>query len=427
MRVRASTLPLSLFVMAIIIIGAGGLIRINDAGESCPEWPTCFGELGFVVTEEEQELWWQEHPDEIDSRGAEHRYTIFEIFTEWVHRLFVGIIAIPMIWNMIWTTRHAEQWGRTTARLAIASSVLLVAQAGVGALTVVMDNVDWSVALHLSMAVSFSSVLLAQWFEMRRIEGAPWPILALPLDHLHATRSRLWNLAGAVLVLLILGAWVSSSAGGRYNQACSTGFPEAWPLCDGALLPVLDHVGVAIQMLHRVAALLVGGLFILAYMRFKREAEAIGHPPVIARLVGLAFLCWTVNLLIGALYLVLADGGGFPEWLSLAHLVGGGIAFFATVSPAVLVTLAACLRRQPVMPAPRPTFSVLVQLMKLRVILLLQVTAICSVFIHDLLVRAEVMAHPEGRRWIQTLSTCWLVFARWDAVCRRSQCDQHVV
>ena len=79
------------------------------------------------------------------------------------------------------------------------------------------------------------------------------------------------------------------------------------------------------------------------------------------------------------------------------------------------------------MPAPRPTFSVLVQLMKLRVILLLQVTAICSVFIHDLLVRAEVMAHPEGRRWIQTLSTCWLVFARWDAVCRRSQCDQHVV
>ena len=61
------------------------------------------------------------------------------------------------------------------------------------------------------------------------------------------------------------------------------------------------------------------------------------------------------------------------------------------------------------MPAPRPTFSVLVQLMKLRVILLLQVTAICSVFIHDLLVRAEVMAHPEGRRWIQTLSTCWLV------------------
>lgn len=340
MQVRASTLPLSLFVMAIIIIGAGGLIRINDAGESCPEWPTCFGELGFVVTEEEQERWWQEHPDEIDSRGAEHRYTIFEIFTEWVHRLFVGIIAIPMIWNMIWTTRHSEQWGRTTARLAIASGVLLVAQAGVGALTVVMDNVDWSVALHLSMAVSFSSVLLAQWFEMRRIEGAPWPILALPLDHLHATRSRLWNLAGAVLVLLILGAWVSSSAGGRYNQACSTGFPEAWPLCDGALLPVLDHVGVAIQMLHRVAALLVGGLFILAYMRFKREAEAIGHPPVIARLVGLAFLCWTVNLLIGALYLVLADGGGFPEWLSLAHLVGGGIAFFATVSPAVLVTLA---------------------------------------------------------------------------------------
>ena len=196
-------------------------------------------------------------------------------------------------------------------------------------------------------------------------------------------------------MLLILGAWVSSSAGGRYNQACSTGFPEAWPLCDGALLPVLDHVGVAIQMLHRVAALLVGGLFILAYIRFKREAEAIGHPPVIARLVGLAFLCWTANLLIGALYLVLADGGGFRSGSPCPSRRRWHCLLRHGVPSRPRDARRACLRRQPVMPAPRPTFSVLVQLMKLRVILLLQVTAICSVLIHDLLVRAEVMAHPE--------------------------------
>ena len=87
---RQVHLPLIIAGIALLITIVGGTVRIHDAGESCPDWPTCFDTWGFDSSPEQQETWWQENPDEIDSRGAQHRYSTFEIFIEWFHRLLVG-------------------------------------------------------------------------------------------------------------------------------------------------------------------------------------------------------------------------------------------------------------------------------------------------------------------------------------------------
>ena len=44
--------------MTLGVIILGGTVRINDAGESCPDWPTCFGTWGFDISEAEQEAWY---------------------------------------------------------------------------------------------------------------------------------------------------------------------------------------------------------------------------------------------------------------------------------------------------------------------------------------------------------------------------------
>ena len=74
-------------------------VRASGAGMGCPDWPTCFGTWGFDVSAEDQEKWWEENPEEIDSRGASHRYTADQIFTEWLHRGLVGIIGILIIYS----------------------------------------------------------------------------------------------------------------------------------------------------------------------------------------------------------------------------------------------------------------------------------------------------------------------------------------
>ena len=101
---------------ALLIIVVGGTIRIHDAGESCPDWPQCFGTWGFMVEEAEQAAYWDANPDQIDSRGAEHRYTIFEIFVEWFHRLLVGIIAVPILINAIVAQKLKSEYGEGIAK-----------------------------------------------------------------------------------------------------------------------------------------------------------------------------------------------------------------------------------------------------------------------------------------------------------------------
>ena len=180
---RPSTLPLVLLVMALCVIIAGGTIRINDAGESCPDWPQCFGTWGFDVSVDEQGAYWDENPEEIDSRGIDHRYTTFEIFSEWFHRFLVGVIAIPVLLNAVLAWKMVSTYGKTVYRSTLLSGVLLIAQALVGALTVSMDNVDWSVALHLSLASIFTSTFLFQHYAMRKAEGSESALFSMTSEY----------------------------------------------------------------------------------------------------------------------------------------------------------------------------------------------------------------------------------------------------
>ena len=338
---RPSLLPLGLVAVAAIIILAGGTIRILDAGESCPDWPKCFGTWTFAVSEEEQLQWWDDNPDATeDTRGAGHTYNSLEIFSEWVHRLLVGLVAIPILINALWMHRLRDTYGARVRNTAALAGVLLVLQAGVGALTVMYDNRDWTVALHLCMATVWTSTLLHQYIAMRKVEGVSWGMFSTSAKFLAQHRARTDAFAASVLVLLALGAWVSSTApGAQYNQACSIGFPDGWPACRGQLLPSVDHTGILVQMVHRVGALVVGVLLILGGARIRTASRAAGEPMSLYRAVDFTAGLWMANLLVGAGYIVFADADGFPEGLSLLHLVLGVTAAVVAISVTMMSRL----------------------------------------------------------------------------------------
>lgn len=336
---RPSTLPLVLLGMALCIIIAGGTIRIHDAGESCPDWPQCFGTWGFDISPDEQGAYWDENPDEIDSRGADHRYTTFEIFSEWFHRMLVGVIAVPVLLNAVLAYRMIDTYGKTVFRTTILSGILLIVQALVGALTVSLDNIDWSVALHLSLASIFTSTFLFQHFAMRRQEQSGWDIFSMNPEFVAANKTRVDSMVGAVFTLLILGAWVSSTAGGQYNQGCSVGFPNGWPKCNGSLLPSFDGPGVIIQMIHRFGAVLVGLVLVSGSARLRTDSRENEVTPAIGRITDFAAGLWILNVLVGGSYIVLADMEQFPEWVSLLHLVFGVCCFLVAVSASFFMRL----------------------------------------------------------------------------------------
>ena len=138
-------------------------------------------------------------------------------------------------------------------------------------------------------------------------------------------------MTAAVGLLLVLGAWVSSSAGGQYNQCCSVGFPDGWPKCQGSILPSLDGPGIFIQMIHRFGALLVGLVLVLGLSNLRMSSKHQSGSAQLVRFAEFTTGVWLFNVMVGGSYIVFAKVGDFPEWLSLLHLVVGVGAFLSAV------------------------------------------------------------------------------------------------
>mgnify|MGYP001183054763 CR=1 FL=1 len=315
---RAYDIPLLLAVMALTVIIAGGFVRIHDAGESCPDWPTCFGTLGFDVSEDEQTAWY-DSTGEYDSRGENHRYTSFEIFTEWFHRLLATSSGAVVILGLILVHRSREELSDENWKAAKIALIIVISQGALGAITVIFDNHSWSVVLHLMFALVYTGWLLWWWFLWRRDANAlpNWATLA---ENVAQDEKKFFGMATIVtLPVLLLGVWVATGEGGSYNGGCSVGWWQGWPLCQGSLIPdILASTAILAAWIHRFAVILVGAWLVKGFLDLKKRLD--GAAINLEWVFGLGVLAFILNIVVGALYVIIAGSGEFPEILSLLHL-----------------------------------------------------------------------------------------------------------
>ncbi len=305
----------------MVVIGLGGLIRIYDAGESCPDWPLCFGTLGFDISEEEQEAWYIENPDEVDSRGSGHRYTTFQIFTEWIHRILAGLVLGPLVilnWYML---RGSEEKVKFASTLTV---VLIVWQGGIGWLTVEMDNLHWSVALHLSSALAFTMSMFWLWLTLTRTEDGLPDWLRFDISISKKWKVRVGLLSIGAFVSIFSGTYVSTTPGANFGCGVD-GLPDSWPLCNGKIIDSIEDVVAQSQIIHRWFVGLM--LIALIFASYSISNEQSGNNVLRNWIWGSTFL-FLVNTSIGAVYVLSWDlEEGFFEFLSLVHLMMASLTF----------------------------------------------------------------------------------------------------
>ena len=307
--------------LTVIVIGLGGLIRIYDAGESCPDWPLCFGTIGFDISEEEQEAWYIENPDEVDSRGSGHRYTTFQIFTEWFHRILAGLVLGPLVilnWYML---RGGEEKVKFASTLTV---VLIVWQGAIGWLTVEMDNLHWSVALHLSSALAFTMSMLWLWLTLTRTEDGLPEWLRFDYSISKKWKVRVGLLSLGAFVSIFSGTFVSTTPGANFGCGVD-GLPDSWPLCNGKIVDSVEDVVAQSQIIHRWFVGLM--LIALIFASYSISNEQSGNNVLRNWIWGSTFLFF-VNTSIGAIYVLSWDlEEGFFEFLSLVHLMMASLTF----------------------------------------------------------------------------------------------------
>lgn len=241
---------------ALIVLG--GVVRVTESGDACPDWPRCKGEL----------------LPPLDSA----------VLIEFSHRLLasvVGLLILAMAFYAWRRMRHLPlvRWGAALAVLLVGGQIIL------GGLTVLNDLPPGMVTAHLALA----SALLAT---LAVVAIACFDLRPRGQAQERETASTFRNLvvvgALATLGLMLTGSYVSGAGAGL-------AFPD-WPLFDGRLLPEGGRLTM-IHALHRVSAALVGVLLIYVALRAWRTQR--WHRGVLFGTF-FALALYAVEVLVGA-------------------------------------------------------------------------------------------------------------------------------
>ncbi len=272
---------MALFGWALMTLGA--FVRTSESGLGCPDWPACHGQL-----------------------VAAGHHAMIEEFHRWIATvLVVGVVGLALM-----VFRGYRREPRVT-RPVVWMLALLALQVVLGGVTVLLRNVSWTVVVHYGAAALLvgSITLVAVRLAFPTVEPAP-----------HDSFSRLIGWFVTLSFGLLLAG--SSVANTDSHTACGRGFP----LCNGSLVPSLDH-RVVINLTHRfwAGAMLVFALWLL----FRSGRDRAGVPPiewaaaVVAILylvqagVGIAVLGLGENTAIEVLH----SSIGSLAWVALATLI----------------------------------------------------------------------------------------------------------
>ena len=147
MKIRLRTWALVATVSTFLLMVIGAYVVKTGAGLSCEpgSWPLCNGRAIPPFRQPEG--------------YSENAFTQGQIISEWLHRLFAGIVSVVTVGLLVAARKHRSRvdlWS-----LSIASAGLLFAQVLMGAATVELGNAPWTVVVHQGLAVSFFGVLVA--------------------------------------------------------------------------------------------------------------------------------------------------------------------------------------------------------------------------------------------------------------------------
>jgi heme a synthase len=112
-----------------LIAMTGAVVRVTGSGLGCPTWPQCFP--GSMVP--------VRHPE----------YDTLNQWIEYGNRLFTGVVGIIAVICFVLAYLHRPRDDRRYLRLAAAMPIGVAIQAVIGGITVRLDLVWWSVAIHL--------------------------------------------------------------------------------------------------------------------------------------------------------------------------------------------------------------------------------------------------------------------------------------
>ena len=350
--------------LALCVIVFGAFVRLSNAGLSCPDWPTCYGKAA-----------WPTHAEQIVDHAATQIRPVdpSKAWREQFHRHIAAGLGL-LVFALALLAARKRRFGLarvigSAALVAIAiplymqgqhlaSSVLVaIAEATLLWAALRWSNLDHARSAVLTLAVIIFQAMLGMWtvtwllkpvVVMGHLLGGlltfslltwmAWRATDIPIRIGNAAKLRRMLIAGVVLlgVQIALGGWTSANYAAL---ACGTDFPKCagawWPAHDfreGFVLwrgigvdyegGILDNQArVAIQLAHRLMALLVFGHVLALAIRLLRSPGLRGWGTLLGLLLFAQIGLGIANVLLS-----------LPLHVAVLHNAGATALLFVLVS-----------------------------------------------------------------------------------------------
>jgi heme a synthase len=278
----------------VLVILWGALVRATGSGAGCGNhWPLCNGQVIPLSPR-------------------------VDTIIEFTHRCMTGGSTFLVLGLLVWTFRGAAK-GQAARVLAVASMVLLLNEAFLGALLVklgyVTGNQSMGRVVVLSIHLSNTLLLLAALTLTARLLGTAqmWSELGV------GGARKLWAFMGLAATLVVGVSGSLAALGDTLFPASSLRAAFAQDFAEGS--PWL----LRLRGVHPVSAV-IAGIFVLWLAGQARRTGAGRLAALVLLLLGFQFALGLADVLLLA-----------PVWMQILHLLGADLYWVA------LVTLAAAV------------------------------------------------------------------------------------
>jgi cytochrome c oxidase assembly protein subunit 15 len=207
--IRVVVLAWASFIVEVLLIGTGGLVRLTASGLGCPTWPEC--SAGSLTNNPELGI---HGVIEFGNRMLTFLLVVVAIAT------FLAVIRLRR-------TRPELFW------LAFAQGVSIPVQAVVGGLSVLTNLNPYVVGLHFVISMALTTITAALVY--RSLNGPATGEAVVPRWYIGVNR----GLVAAVVVTVIMGILTTGS--GPHGGAATT--VQGTPLQRTGLVPaVMEHL-----------------------------------------------------------------------------------------------------------------------------------------------------------------------------------------
>ena len=286
-------LNIGLIFFTLFVMLLGPLVRAEEAGLACPDWPLCKAKLIPEMS--------------------------YKIFLEWLHRLTAVLLSIFFLF-WLGLTFYDTKLRTSHGRLVLICLGLLILQIVLGALTITESLDAYVVNSHLLNAILFLSVLFYSWRKGLVLYAASHRPKPQGGGSVLKEYRFLRRLCAFILLLvffqIFMGARVSTHNAGRVCNTFPACYYEASIGSDAKLKFVPQYFppmqgDLEKHMSHRFTAyLLLAAVLCMAYIAVRKK-----WPMKILYPVWLLLILIAIQILIGAFSVIF----GVPLMLTLLH------------------------------------------------------------------------------------------------------------